>query len=90
VKEISKTVQDMKVKIETEKKAQTDEILKMENLEKTTGTTDASITNRIQEMEKRISCVEDTLENTIHQSKNTKAKNLLTKHPENFGYHVKT
>ena len=37
----------MKVKIETEKKAQTDEILKMENLEKRTGTIDTRITNRL-------------------------------------------
>ena len=34
----------------------------MENLGKQTGTTDASITNRIQEMEERISGIEDMLE----------------------------
>jgi hypothetical protein len=32
----------------------------MESLGKKTGTTDASITNRIQEMEGRISPIEDT------------------------------
>jgi uncharacterized coiled-coil protein SlyX len=34
----------------------------MENLGKWTGATDASITNRIQEMEEKISGSEDTLE----------------------------
>ena len=32
------------------------------NLSKQTGTTDANITNRIQEMEERISGIEDTIE----------------------------
>ena len=36
--------------------------LEMENLGKQTGITDASITNRIQEIEERISGVEDTIE----------------------------
>ena len=34
----------------------------MENLGKWSGTTDASINNRIQEMEERISGAEDTIE----------------------------
>jgi uncharacterized coiled-coil protein SlyX len=34
----------------------------MENLGKGTGSTDANITNRIQEMEERISDIEDTIE----------------------------
>ena len=54
VKEMNKTVQDLKMEIEAIKKTQTEEILEMENLGKRTGTTDASITNRIQEMEERI------------------------------------
>jgi hypothetical protein len=33
----------------------------MENLEKRSGATDSSITNRIQEIEERISGVEDTI-----------------------------
>ena len=37
-------------------------MLEVENLGKRTGTTDASITNRIQEMEERISDIEDTVE----------------------------
>jgi hypothetical protein len=34
----------------------------MENLGKRTGTAEVSITNRIQEMEERISGIEDTIE----------------------------
>jgi hypothetical protein len=37
--------------------------VKIENLEKRSGFTDASITNRIQEIVKRISGTEDTIEN---------------------------
>ena len=36
----------------------------MENLEKRQGITDVSVTNRIQEIEERISGVENTLEET--------------------------
>ena len=39
-----------------------DENLEMGNMDKWTGTTASSITNRVQEMEERISDVEDTLE----------------------------
>ena len=59
MKEINKTVQDLKMKIEAIKKTQTERILEMENLEKRTGTTDTSITNKIQETEDTISSVED-------------------------------
>lgn len=48
---------DLNMEIETIKKT-AEEISKMENLEKQTGTTDA--TNRIQEKEERILDVEDT------------------------------
>lgn len=36
--------------------------LEMKNLGKRTGTTDASITDRIQEVEEKISGIEDTIE----------------------------
>lgn len=62
MKEISKTVQDLKVEIEAIKKTQTEGILEMENLGKRTRTADGSITNRIQETEERILDVEDTIE----------------------------
>ena len=54
VMEINKTVQDLKMEAEAIKKTQTEGILEIENLGKGTGTTDDSITNRIQEMEERI------------------------------------
>jgi hypothetical protein len=62
VKEIKKSMQDLKVGIGAIKKTETGRILEMENLGKITGqqTTDASITNRIEEMEVRISGTEDT------------------------------
>ena len=68
IKEMNKTVQDLKMKIEAIKKTQTKEILEMENLGKRTGPTDANITNRIQKMKERISGIEDTREE-INQSK---------------------
>ena len=51
----------------------------MENLGKRSWATDASINNRIQEIEERISGLEDTLEDidTIVKE-NTKHKKLLT------------
>ena len=59
---MKQTVQDLKSEIEALKKTQTEGILDMENLDKQMDTTEASITNRIQEMEDRISGVEDTIE----------------------------
>ena len=52
---------DLKVEIEAIKKTQTEEVQEMANLEDRTGKTDASITNRIQEMEKRLSGIEATI-----------------------------
>ena len=53
--------------------------LEMENLGKRSGITDVSITNRIQEIEKRISGIENAIEeiNTT-VNKNSKHKKLLT------------
>ena len=51
----------------------------IENLEKRSGVIDASITNRIQEIEERISGTEDSIENidtTIKE--NAKCKKILT------------
>ena len=52
----------------------------MDNLGKRSGATDAtSITNRIQDIEERISCAEDTIENIDTSAKeNTECKKLLT------------
>jgi predicted nucleic acid-binding Zn-ribbon protein len=63
VKELNKTIQDLKMEIETIKKSQRETILETENLGKRSGVIDAGITNRIQEIEERISSVEDTIEN---------------------------
>jgi uncharacterized coiled-coil protein SlyX len=79
IKQLNKTVQDFKMEIEAMKKTQTNEILEMKNLGNRTGTTDASITNRIQDMEERISGVEDTIEEIGASVKeNVKSKKLLT------------
>ena len=53
--------------------------LEMENLGKRSGITDVSITNRIQEIKKRISGIENAIEeiNTT-VNKNSKHKKLLT------------
>jgi hypothetical protein len=59
-------------------KTQTDTILEIGNLRKRTGTTDVSITNRIQEMEERISDVEDTIEESdISVKENAKSKEFI-------------
>ena len=62
VKKLSKVIQDLKVEVETIKKTQMEANLEMENLGKRSGITDVSITNRIQEIEERISGAEDTVE----------------------------
>jgi phage terminase Nu1 subunit (DNA packaging protein) len=62
------------MEIETIKKSQRETILELENLGKRSGVIDASITNRIQEIEERISGAEDTIENNSQK----KCKKLLT------------
>jgi hypothetical protein len=62
VKELNKTYQDLKMEIERIQKSQMEAILEMEKLGKRSGVTDASITNRTQEIEERISGMEDTIE----------------------------
>jgi len=51
VKELNKTIQNLKTKIETIKKSQRETTLEIENLGKRSGVIEASITNRIQEIE---------------------------------------
>jgi chromosome segregation ATPase len=63
VKERNKTIQDLKMELETIKKSQRETTLKLENLGKRSGVIDASITNRIQEIGERMSGAEDTIEN---------------------------
>jgi predicted nucleic acid-binding Zn-ribbon protein len=63
VMELNKTIQDLKREVDTIKKTQTEGKLEIETLGKKSGTIDASISNRIQEMEEQISGAEDSMEN---------------------------
>ena len=79
VKELNKIIQDLKMEVKTIKKSQRKTTLEIENLGKRSGVIDASITNRIQEIEERISGAEDTIENIDTTVKeNAKCKKILT------------
>ena len=52
------------MQVETRKKSQRETTLEIETLGKKSGVTDASITNRIKEIEERISGIEHTIENS--------------------------
>ena len=90
-------VQDLNMEREIVKKSQMEATLEMVNLGKRSGATDASIINRIQEIEERISGTEDTIENIdIKVKENAKCKkkkkNKKTpnpKHPGNLGHNGK-
>ena len=76
VKELNKTIKDLKMEIEAIKKSQRETTLEIEDLGKRSGVIDASITNRIQEIEERISGAEDTIEKIdISVKENAKSKN---------------
>ena len=62
IKQVMETVQDLKTEMESMKKSQAEGQLAMENLGKRRETSETSITNRIQEIEERISDSEDTIE----------------------------
>jgi hypothetical protein len=77
---MSAIVQDLKMEIEAiiKKKKTTQNLgmLEMENLRKRTGTPNINITNKIQEMEERISGIENTIEEMNTSVKeNVKSKN---------------
>ena len=79
VMELNKTIQDLKMEVETIKKSQKETILQIENLGKSPGAIDASISNRMQEIEERISGADDTIENIDTAVKeNAECKKLLT------------
>jgi chromosome segregation ATPase len=67
--ELNKTIQDIKREVDTIKKTQSEATLEIETVGKKYGTIDSSISNRIQEMEERISGAEDSIENIAQQSK---------------------
>ena len=62
--ELNKTIQEIKREVDTIKKTQSEATLEIETIGKKSGTTNASISNRIQEMKERISGAEDSIENT--------------------------
>jgi predicted nucleic acid-binding Zn-ribbon protein len=72
VKELDKIIQDLKVEIEPIKKPQRETTLKIENLRKRIGVIDANITNRIQEIEERISAIEN-IDTTVKKMQNAKS-----------------
>ena len=79
VMEMNKTILDLKMEVDTIKKTQSEATLEIETLGKISGTIDASISNRIQEMEERISGAEDSIENISTTIKeNAKCKRILT------------
>jgi chromosome segregation ATPase len=79
VTELHKTIQDLKLEIETINKSQIETTVEIENLGERSRVIGASITNRIQEIEERISGAEDTIENINTTVKeNAKCKTLLT------------
>jgi chromosome segregation ATPase len=72
-------MQNLKMEVETIKKSHRETTLEIENLGKKSGATDASITNKIQEIEERISGAEDTIENIDTIIKEiAKCKKILT------------
>lgn len=54
VKEMNKSIQDLKMEINVIRKTQKEAILEMEKLERITESTDESIINKIQEMGEEI------------------------------------
>ena len=56
VKELNKTVQELKMEIEAIKKIQMEANLEMKKTKKRSGATDTSITNRIQERRENLRC----------------------------------
>jgi septal ring factor EnvC (AmiA/AmiB activator) len=63
VMELKKTIQDLKMEVETINKTQKETTLEIEILGKKSGTIDVSTSNRKQEMEERISGAEDSIGN---------------------------
>ena len=77
--ELKKTIQDLKMEVETMKETQRKTTLEIKTVGKKSGTIDVSISNRKEEMEERISGTEDSIKNkgtTIKE--NAKCKKILT------------
>jgi hypothetical protein len=65
---LEKTTPNLKMGIETIRKTQIEAMLEMENIGKTSETTNTSITNRIQEIEERMSCVKDSTDTLVKEN----------------------
>ena len=91
---MNKTVQDLKMEIESIKKTQSEGNLEMKNLDLRQETKEVSLTNRIQAKGERISGMEDTLKETdtlLKKMLNLKErKKSVTRHPGNLGHYEKT
>ena len=71
IKHMKQTIQHLKTEIETIKETQARGIIETEIMTKQSGTTNASINSRIQEMEERITSTEDTKGNRLIIQKKT-------------------
>jgi hypothetical protein len=69
--EMNKPILDIKREVDTIKKTQREATLEIETLGKKSGNIDASISNRIHEMEEKISGAEDSIKTSAQQSKKT-------------------
>ena len=79
------------MELEKIKKSQREITLELENLGKISGVIDASIINRIQEIEERIPGAEDFIQNMdTHTKKKKMQKDPNSKHPGNPRYNRKT
>jgi chromosome segregation ATPase len=79
VMELNKNIQDLKRGVDTIKKTQSEATLQIETLGMKSGSIDASIINRIQEMEERVSGSEDSIEKMGTAIKeNVKRKKILS------------
>jgi NifU-like protein involved in Fe-S cluster formation len=83
------TIQYLNIEIETIKKSQRETTPELKNVGKRSGVIDVNITNRIQVIEERISCAEDTIENINTTVKKYK-KQKSPRHSRKSGHNEKT
>jgi hypothetical protein len=89
--ELYKTIQDLKREVDTIKKTQIEATLEIETLGKKSGTIDASISNRIQEIEENLRCRRLHREHWQNNQRKYKIqKDPNSKHPGNPGHNEKT
>ena len=92
VKKLNKTIQDLKIEVETRQKSQRDTTLEIRKIGKRSGVRDASITNRTQQLNERISHEDDNIENIVTTVKENKKMQEAPnqKYPGNPEYKEKT